>query len=131
MQTEICLKNLKMYHEAIGDRIVAIAVSGTDLGAQRGPLISPETYREFFKPYHRRINNWIHRNTKWKVFFHSCGSIRAFIKDFIEIGVDILNPVQFTATNMDLASLKREYGGRIVFWGGNMYKLFDKGESLG
>jgi len=121
MQTEIQLKNLSLYHEAVGNRIAVIAMSGTDFGAQNGPFISPDCYREFYKPCHRKLNDWVHRNTKWKVFFHSCGSIIDFMEDFIEIGVDIINPVQFSAARMDVASLKKNYGSRMVFWGGGVH----------
>jgi len=120
MQTEITLKNLEHYRQAIGDRLEAIAVSGTDFGAQNGLFISPECYREFYKPYHRRFNDWVHKHTKWKVLFHSCGAIADLLEDFIEAGVDIINPVQVSAKGMEPQQLKKEYGGRIVFWGGGV-----------
>jgi len=120
MQCEITLKNLELYRQAVGNRIVAIAVSGTDFGAQNGPFISPDMYREFYKPYHKRFNDWIHAQTDWKVFFHTCGSIVELLDDLIEVGVDIINPVQFTAAGMDLKLLKEKYGERITFWGGGV-----------
>jgi len=120
MQAEIELKNLKLYHQAVGDRLAAIAISGTDFGGQNCLLISPETYREFYKPYHTVFNKWIHENTKWKVFFHSCGSIVEIMDDLIESGVDIINPVQFSAANMDLKTLKDRFGKKIIFWGGGI-----------
>lgn len=120
MQTEVCLKNLELYRQAVQNRIAAIAVSGTDFGTQKAPLVSPEFYREFFKPHHSAMNEWIHLRTDWKVLFHSCGSIGAFVEDFIEAGVDVLNPVQFTAAGMDLAALKEKYEKRVVFWGGGI-----------
>ncbi len=79
MQTEIALTNLELYKQAVGDRIVAIAISGTDFGTQNGPFISLDCYREFYKPYHYKLNNWVHNNTNWKVFFHTCGSILNFM----------------------------------------------------
>lgn len=120
LHTEFALKNLERYRQAVGDRIVAIAISGTDFGTQNGPYISPHHYREYYKPYHKIINNWIHSHTNWKVFFHSCGSVSEFIEDFIDAGVDILNPIQFTAKGMDLLSLKRNFGRAIVFYGGGV-----------
>jgi len=120
MQTEITLRNLELYRQAVGDRLVAIAVSGTDFGAQHGCFISPDAYREFYKPYHKRFNDWVHEHTNWKVFFHTCGSNVELMDDFIEVGVDILNPVQFTAAGMDLGFLKHTYGDRLVFWGGGV-----------
>jgi uroporphyrinogen-III decarboxylase len=119
-QTEVALANLRLYHEAVGDRISAIFVSGTDFGSQRGELISPDLYRELYLPFHRRINGWIHRHTSWKTFFHCCGSIRHLLPLFIEAGVDILNPIQCSAADMDAQSLKREFGDKIVFWGGGI-----------
>lgn len=120
MQTEIQLKNLELYRQAVGNRIVAIAISGTDFGAQLGTFISPDTYREFYKPYHKIFNDWVHKNTDWKVFFHTCGSVVDLLDDFIEIGADIINPVQFCAAGMELESLKRKYGDKLVFWGGGI-----------
>jgi uroporphyrinogen-III decarboxylase len=119
-QTEVALANLRLYHEAVGERIAAIFVSGTDFGSQRGELISPDLYREFYLPFHKKINGWIHRHTSWKTFFHCCGSIHHLIPLFIEAGVDILNPVQCSAADMDPHSLKREFGDKIVFWGGGV-----------
>jgi uroporphyrinogen-III decarboxylase len=69
-------------------------------------------------PYYKRINDWIHDNTSWKTFKHSCGSVKSFIPAFIESGFDILNPVQCSAANMSAEDLKREFGKDIVFWGG-------------
>jgi len=120
MQTEITLKNLELYRQAVGTRLSAIAVSGTDFGAQGGMFISPESYREFYKPYHRVFNDWVHENTNWKVFFHTCGSIVPILDDLIEVGVDILNPVQFTASGMELEFLKSRFGDKLVFWGGGV-----------
>ena len=120
MQTETTLKNLELYRQAVGDRLEAIAVSGTDFGAQHGLLISPDCYREFYKPYHKTFNDWVHRSTDWKVFFHTCGSNAEILDDLVEAGVDILNPVQFKAAGMDLETLKGRYGHKLVFWGGGV-----------
>jgi uroporphyrinogen-III decarboxylase len=119
-QTEVALENLKLYREAAGDRISAIFMSGTDFGSQRGELISPDLYRRLYLPFHKRMNDWVHANTTWKTFFHCCGSIYHLIPSFIEAGVDILNPVQCSAANMEPERLKREFGDRIVFWGGGV-----------
>jgi len=120
MQAETTCENLELYRQAVGDRIVAIAVSGTDFGAQNGLLISPDCYREFYKPFHKIFNDWVHRHTNWKVFFHTCGSVSGLLDDFVEVGVDIINPVQFNACGMDVAELKRKYGDKLVFWGGGV-----------
>ena len=120
MQSEITLKNLELYRQAVGDRLAVIAVSGTDFGAQNGPFISPDCYRELYKPYHTVFNDWVHKNTNWKVFFHTCGSIVDFLDDFVDSGVDVINPVQFSAAGMDLKTLKSKYGDKLVFWGGGV-----------
>jgi len=119
-QFELQMKNLKMYREAVGDRIDIVVMSGTDFGAQTGPFISPTAYREIFKPLHRAMNEWVHENTPWKTFFHTCGSIVAFLDDFHEAGMDILNPVQISAQGMDPVFLKENYGEKFVFWGGGV-----------
>ncbi|UCF99712.1 MAG: methyltransferase [Spirochaetaceae bacterium] len=115
---EIQMKNIEMYWQAVGERIQVIEINGNDFGAQNGPFISPQMYRELYKPYHKRMNDWVHANTGWKTFFHSCGSNVAFLDDFREAGVDILNPVQISATGMDPGYLKKNYGDDFVFWGG-------------
>ena len=120
LQTEQVLKNLELYHQAVGDKIEAIFISGTDFGTQNGPFISPDLYREMYKPFHQRINRWVHSHTRWKTFFHSCGSVVAFLDDFVDAGVDILNPVQCSAAGMDPKFLKEKYGDRLVFWGGGI-----------
>jgi uroporphyrinogen-III decarboxylase len=62
----------------------------------------------------------VHANTPWKTFYHTCGSIGAFLEDFLEAGVDVLNPVQCSAAGMGAAALKQRYGDRLVFWGGGV-----------
>jgi len=118
--TEIAIENLKLLKEAVGDKIQAIVVSGTDFGTQIDTIISTELFREIYKPRYKKVNDWIHQNTSWKTFFHSCGAVRKIIPDFIEMGVDILNPVQCSATGMDAKELKEEFGKDIVFWGGGI-----------
>jgi hypothetical protein len=120
LQTEVALGNLELYRQAVGGKIEAIFVSGTDFGTQNGPFISPDMYRDMYKPFHRQINQWIHENTNWKTFIHTCGSVVAFLGDFIDAGFDILNPVQTSASDMDPAFLKERYGKDIVFWGGGI-----------
>jgi uroporphyrinogen-III decarboxylase len=104
----------------VGNRLSVILVSATDFGMQKGPLVAPQTYRELFMPFHRRVNDWVHQYTTWKTFIHSCGSVIGLIDDFIEAGFDILNPVQCSAALMDPAELKRRFGDRAVFWGGGV-----------
>lgn len=119
-QCEIALANLERIYRAVGDRVAAVFITGTDFGMQTGPFISPKTYRTLFQPFHKRVNDWVHTHTSWKTFMHSCGSVMALIPDFIESGFDILNPVQCSAARMDPSDLKREFGDRITFWGGGV-----------
>ena len=102
------------------DSLVDVVIESDDLGAQNSLMISPRMYRKMIKPRHEKILDFIHSQTDAKVFFHSCGAIRPLIPDLIDIGVDILNPVQFNATGMDAKSLKTEFGNDLVFWGGGV-----------
>ncbi len=119
-QCEIGIRNLERVYEAVGDRVDAVFITGTDFGQQQGPFISPASYRRLYKPFHRRVNDWVHQHTPWKTFIHSCGSVTAFLDDFVEAGFDILNPVQCSAAGMDAALLKRKYGDKLTFWGGGV-----------
>jgi len=119
-QCDIALKNLKLLIDALGDKIQAAFTTGTDFGTQNGLFISPQAYRDLFKPFHKKINDYIHANSNWKVFMHSCGAVKELIPDFIEAGFDILNPVQCSAAGMDPRQLKNEFGKDIIFWGGGV-----------
>jgi uroporphyrinogen-III decarboxylase len=66
------------------------------------------------------LNDWVHKNTRWKTFMHCCGSIEPLIEAIIEAGFDILNPIQCSAANMNPAILKKKYGDRLIFWGGGV-----------
>ena len=116
-QAEIALANLERIYPVVGDRVSVAYLTGTDFGAQRGPFLSPQIYRELYQPFHRRLNDWIHAHTAWKTFMHTCGSIMPLIPDFVAAGFDILNPVQFTASGMDPAMVKRDFGDHFTFWG--------------
>lgn len=118
--TEIGLKNLELLRQAVGERIQVIMVSGTDFGSQNGLFISKEVYRELFKPFHVKINDWIHRHTSWKSFIHTCGGVYELLPDLQEAGFDILNPVQISAAGMDPEKLKENFGHRFTFWGGGV-----------
>ena len=119
-QCEIGIQNLERIAPLVGDRIAAVFITGTDFGTQSGPFISPKSYRDLYKPFHKAVNDWVHAHTTWKTFIHSCGSVAAFIPDFIEAGFDILNPVQTTAADMEARSLKERFGDQLVFWGGGV-----------
>lgn len=119
-QSEIALENLSRLHEVTGNNIDVVFVCGTDFGTQSSTFCSPEQFDDIWMPYYKRINNWIHSNTNWKTFKHSCGAIESFIPKFIESGFDIINPVQINAVGMDPIHLKKAYGKDIVFWGGGI-----------
>jgi uroporphyrinogen decarboxylase len=98
---------------------IDLIVTSDDLGTTDGPFISVEMYRRMIKPYHAEFFGAIKKMTKAKIFFHSCGSVYPLIGDLIEVGVDVLNPVQVSAKNMgDTARLKREFGKNLSFCGG-------------
>ncbi|OPZ26501.1 MAG: methylcobalamin:coenzyme M methyltransferase [Lentisphaerae bacterium ADurb.BinA184] len=105
----------RMFEACAG--LIDIAQVTDDLGGQHGPLISLETYREFYKPHHRRFCDLCHE-FGITVFHHDDGSMRAFIPDLLELGIGVLNPVQWVCPGMDRAELKREYGARLCFHGG-------------
>ncbi len=119
-QTEIALQNLKTLYDTIGNKISVIQINGTDFGTQNGPFCSKAQYRDMYLPYQKKLNDWIHANTQWKTFIHSCGGIYPLLDEIAEAGFDILNPVQSTAKDMELARLKKEYGDTFVFWGGGV-----------
>ena len=103
--------------EEAGDTI-DVLVTGDDLGSQTSTLISPKMYRRLIKPFHVELMSEIKKRTKAKIFYHSDGNIYSLLPDLIEIGVDLLNPVQVNAGDMgDTARLKREFGDRLSFCG--------------
>ena len=119
-QVDIAIENLSKLNREIGEYIDVLFICGTDFGTQNSTFCSIETYKKIWLPYYKKVNDWIHTNTKWKTFKHSCGSVISFIPSFIESGFDILNPVQINAAGMDSITLKKEYGKDIVFWGGGV-----------
>lgn len=119
-QSEIAVENLKLYYEAVGNKIDVIYLCGADFGSQNSLICSIELFESVYLPYYRRMTDWIHQNTNWKVFKHCCGSIMPLIPSLIKAGIDILNPVQNSAVNMDPRELKQQFGDKIVFWGGGV-----------
>jgi uroporphyrinogen decarboxylase len=103
----------------IGD-LVDVVIEADDLASQNALLMSPKTYRSLIKPHHQRLFSFIKDQDAVKVFYHSCGAIRPLIGDLIDMGIDILNPVQISAKDMDLRELKQEFGQDVVFWGGGV-----------
>jgi uroporphyrinogen decarboxylase len=114
---DIQIQFYKNYLAAVGD-LIDVIMAGDDLGGESGPLISLATFRELVKPYQKKVWGFIKEHTDAKLFLHCCGGIRKLLPDLIEMGVDIINPVQVAAKGMDSRELKKEFGGQLSFWGG-------------
>jgi len=102
--------------KAVGEA-VDILYLADDYGMHTGPLISPQLFRRIFKPRMARLIRFLRERSRARIAFHSCGSVYALIPDFVDVGVEILNPVQVSAADMDTARLRREFGHQLVFWG--------------
>jgi len=119
-QTDIAIKNLERINHEVGDCIDVIYVCGTDFGTQNSQFCSAETLNDLYGAGYRKVNDWIHKNTSWKTFKHCCGAIVPLLDTLIDVGFDIINPVQINAEGMDPQFLKDTYGSRIAFWGGGI-----------
>lgn len=111
------IKNTQRIIDKMGDYVQCIGIN-SDLGTQKGPMSSPELHKEMIAPYIQKYCEYVHQNSDMKIFMHSCGSIEPFIPIMIEAGVDILNPIQISANNMEPEVLKEKFGKSIAFWGG-------------
>ena len=116
---EYYMTNLKLWVDAVKD-YVQIAVFGDDFGTQIGPKISPKIYREMVKPWASELYKYVKKSSNMYVFLHSCGSIYDLLPDIIDAGVEVFNPVQISAKNMEPKRLKSEFGDEITFWGGGV-----------
>lgn len=116
--TDAWIENLEAFHGAVQDRIQVLQICD-DFGTQRAPFLSPRAFRELVMPAYQRGLDWVHQRTPWKVMLHSDGALVPLLPAIIEMGVDLLNPVQTTAAGMDPGFLKREFGRALVFWGGS------------
>ncbi len=119
-QCEISIANLERIVKRVGNLVDVLYLCGTDFGTQTSSFCSVATFRELWMPYYKQFTGWIHKNTNWKIFKHSCGAVEKFIPSFLECGFEILNPVQCSAAGMDPEHLKDTYGDRLVFWGGGV-----------
>jgi hypothetical protein len=119
-QADIALQNMQRLKQIAGDLIDIVVVCGTDFGTQASLFCGVPSVREIWMPRYRKINDWIHANTSWRTFKHSCGAIEPLIETFADSGFDILNPVQCSATGMEPQGLKQHHGKRITFWGGGV-----------
>jgi len=109
----------RAFLDEVGD-LVDVVMIGDDLAGQSGPLFQPRIYRELVQPRQRKLVQYIRSRTPAKVWYHTCGACRQYLPDLLENGIDILNPVQISAADMDPAELKKQFGGRLVFWGGGI-----------
>jgi uroporphyrinogen decarboxylase len=114
---QVCKALIGPFLEELGDHVDLIKI-GDDLGTQSSLLMSPKMYREILKPIHADYIAFIKARTNAKLFFHTDGDVYPLIEDFIEIGVDVLNPIQTSAGRMaNLHELKQQYGAKIIFCG--------------
>jgi uroporphyrinogen decarboxylase len=107
----------RLFLDEVGD-LVDVVMIGDDLAGQTGPLFRPEVYRAIVKPRQKKLVEYIRSRTKARIWYHTCGSCVAFIPDLLDNGVQILNPMQVSAKDMDPTSLKARFGDRMAFWGG-------------
>ncbi|MBQ3084246.1 MAG: hypothetical protein IJC46_02185 [Clostridia bacterium] len=114
---QAALEQLKLLEQAVGKYVDILSIAH-DFGDNRGVMIGAPLWRELYKPFYRRLFEGWHNTTSMKINLHSCGSIQEIMGDLIECGVDIINPVQTSAANMEAASLKEQFGDRVIFWGG-------------
>jgi len=117
---DLQLAFLENTFNVVGEDGIDVIQMADDMAGQYSMLISPASYRQHLKPLHKEMFDFIKERSSAKIFFHSCGSIRSVIPDLIEVGVDIINPVQVSAAEMDAAELKQEFGNDLVFWGGGV-----------
>ena len=116
--TDIMCEAYAQMLDKVGPYVQVVSVCD-DLATQLGPMISPQIYRKLIKPRQKRLIEAIKARTEAHILYHGCGSTREFLPDFIEIGVDIFNPVQVNAKGLgDTAELKRTFGKDLTFWGG-------------
>lgn len=111
------IKNINRILELAG-HYINILMFADDMGSENAAFFSPEIYKKYFKKRHKKMWDLIHSKSKCKIFLHSCGSIYELIPDMLDAGLDILNPVQTSARNMEPQRLKNEFGKDLIFWGG-------------
>ena len=119
-QTDIAIANYQRLWDTVGEKVDVVFTCGTDFGTQDSQFCSLDTFRELWLPHYKRMNDWIHQHTTWKVFKHTCGAILPILPGLVEAGFDIINPVQINAKDMDPVVLKKEYGNQVTFWGGGI-----------
>ena len=119
-EIDIAIANYEKLWNLLGSKVDVVLTCGTDFGSQESQFCSIDTFNELWLPHYRRMNDWIHKHTTWKIFKHSCGAIIPILPGLIEAGFDIINPVQINAKDMDSHRLKEEFGSQLTFWGGGI-----------
>ena len=114
--TEIRKQNAEYFLSEVGEYLDVFQLAD-DLAMQNGPYMSPELYREMIKPYQVELFRFVKELTPAKIYYHSCGSVTRLLDDLIDVGVDILNPVQVSADGMQTDQLKQRFGNNLSFWG--------------
>lgn len=114
--TEIRKQNAKYFLNEVGEYLDVFQLAD-DLAMQNGPYMSPQLYREMIKPYQVELFRFVKQLTPAKIYYHSCGSVTRLLDDLIDVGVDILNPVQISADGMETDQLKQRFGNKLSFWG--------------
>lgn len=107
----------RLFLSEVGD-LVDVVMIGDDIAGQRGPLFQPSFYRGVVKPRQKRLVQYIKSRTNAKIWYHTCGGCKGYIPDLMDVGIDILNPVQISAVDMSASELKTDFGDRLSFWGG-------------
>jgi len=119
-QIDIAIANYSKLWNAVGDKVDVVFTCGTDFGTQESQFCDADTFHDLWLPHYKKLNDWIHGNTTWKVFKHSCGSMQPLLPSLIEAGFDIFNPVQINAKDMNPKTLKETFGAQLTFWGGGI-----------
>jgi uroporphyrinogen decarboxylase len=114
--TEANVRRFERYAETVGQYVDVVQFE-EDLGMQDRPLLRPSLYREVVKPFHARLFGFAKAHCDAYLLLHTDGAVAPFIPDFIEMGIDAVNPVQVSAAGMDTKGLKCEFGQDITFWG--------------
>ncbi len=107
----------RVFLDEVGD-LVDVIMIGDDLAGQTGPLFRPDFYRSVVKPRQKQLAQYIRSRTEAKVWYHTCGACTEYIPDLMDNGIDVLNPVQISATGMEPSDLKARFGDQLAFWGG-------------
>jgi hypothetical protein len=120
IRTTTAIRNFERVKSYLGDSIDIIGLDGTDYGSQKAEMFSPDLFEELYVPYFQKQSDWVHENTNWKTWMHTCGSITNILPFLADIPIDIVNPVQTSASGMDPAWLKKTFGNSVCFWGGGI-----------